>query len=219
MLEAVDRIERRLAVVERHLTNAQKLPGQQRELLGTAVMWLKSIWNILNNMDKSNGLIRRWFETVTKTSKDDPLLRFFKSVRDMDLKEGVDGIRGTSVRVRPGARVSSGPDGFTFCWSDINGEGRQITVGPPINMIGSFMGDPHGGGMGYDVRLDDGAITKQYIEVPLECAQVILYYPEAPLEHLGKPLSSKEADKLIGIYHQYWRNVLDSLRALTVQKN
>lgn len=194
--------------------NAQSLPGQQRELLGTAVISLKSIWNILNNMDKSELRIVSWFNAMTGTTQHDPLLRYFKTVRDMDLKEGVDGIRGVRVRARQGASVSVGPDGFTFRWPTPDGGTQQVLIERPANAISSIMGDGIGGGMGFEVRLPDGSIEMQYVRVPAGCAQVILYYPEAPLEHLGARLDSNEAEYLLGCYHAFWQNACKELRGL-----
>ena len=213
-LEILDRVERRLAVCGRHLANAQILPGQQRELLSAAVVSLKSIWNILNNMDKSDPRIATWFKAVSDTSKNDPLLRFFKSVRDMDMKEGVDGIRGMCVHARPGASVSAGPDGFTFRWSTPEVGAQQVLVASPPNVVGKFMGDPEGGGMGFDVRSPDGTLVKQYITVPSVCAQVSVFYPAAPLEHLCERLTTDEADVLVALYLAFWKDSCEELGCL-----
>lgn len=211
--EALDRVANCLLKCEHHLENAQRLPGQQRELLGTAVSSLKSTWNILNNMDKSTPAVAEWFRRLSETAKNDPLLSFFKDERDMIMKEGVDRIRGVHVRARPGASVAAGPDGFTFRWRTEQGV-QQMLVPRPTNAVNSFMGDSQGGGMGYIVELPDGTRTAEYVQVPLECAQVTLFYQKAPLEHLGKQLTTREADVLVGLYHAFWVRACQDLRSL-----
>lgn len=212
--EALKRVSKRLTACNNHLTNALLLPGQQRELLSTAVISLKSIWNIFNNMDRRDPQIASWFQDVTEHSKADPLLKFFKTVRDLDLKEGVDGIRGVSVSMRPGASFASSPDGFTFTWKEPDGNQQLVRVPRPPNAVSSFMGDPAGGGMGFMVRQPDGAIEKQYVVVPPACVQIDLFYPEAPMEHCGSVLHSNEASYLVSQYHSYWMRSCAKLRTL-----
>lgn len=202
--EALERAAKQLAVCGRHLANAQSLPGQQRELLNTAVIALRSIWHIFFNMDKSDPWVTAWFKELSVAVKSDSLLSFFRSERNMILKEGVDTIKGVCVRAKPGAMASAGPEGFTFRWSTTENGLQEILVPRPANAKSSFMGD-QSGGMGYFIELPDGTQVKQYVHVPLECAQVTLFYPEAPLEHLGKQLETREAKVLLALYHAYWQ--------------
>lgn len=216
--EALVRAERRLLECQRHLANAKTLPGQQRELLGAAVTSLKSIWNIFNKMDRSTPAVAEWFKSLSETAKNDPLLSFFKAERDMIMKEGVDRIRGVRVRARPGASAAAGPEGFTFRWRAQQGD-QQVLVPRPTNAVSSFMGDPQGGGMGYIVELPDGTRTTEYVQVPPECALVTLFYPAAPLVHLGKQLNTREADVLVAFYHAYWVQACGELRGILDQAN
>lgn len=209
--DALTRAEDRLAGCGRHLIDASRSLGQQRELLSTAVVLLRSIWNILNNMDKSDAGIATWFRRLSDTAKQDPLLNYFTVERSLFLKEGVDTIKGVRLHARPGARAEVGPEGFTFRWTTPVKGPQEVRVPRPANVRSSFMGD-QSGGMGYFIELPDGTLEKRYVQVPPECAQVTLFYPHAPLVHLGRQLYTREADVLIGLFHAFWVQACKELR-------
>lgn len=124
----------------------------------------------------------------------DPLMKYFYNIRSKILKEG-------NVNLGSYAHIKS----LQFP-QDIQKLGP-----PPPNAKSFFIGDQHGGS-GWIVQMQDGSTEKFYVDFPDDKAQVGLYLPDAPADHLGKTLNTKDIVSLGVHYFGYLEKLIQEAR-------
>lgn len=212
-LEVLRRASARLAQARDVLDKFGGTPGSQRNALGIAVDRLRSIWHIVNLLDASSSAEREWFGLKSQEMASDDLIRFFRMVRDKDLKEGDDRIGGVRVSPRAGAVWQSGPSGITGTLRLPDGTLKHVHYPSPHGTESKITGDSHGGAC-FVVRLEDGSLVRQYVAIPPEMLDVSLTYKSPPITHLGKPLEEERAKELVEIYYKYMAQTIEELRAI-----
>ena len=80
---------------------------------------------------------------------------------------------------------------------------------PPPNARSFFMGD-QSGGSGWEIELEDGSITKYYVELPKTIGEADVYLFNAPKSHLGKELSDTTIVNLSRLYMNYIRQLANA---------
>lgn len=158
----------------------------------------RSVTLVLQNMrtiDRAG--FDAWYAPYLKEMADDPLLQYFKNLRNEILKEGPPqmGTRGMSLG---------------HFDSDMM---REYEKHMPPGAEGFFVGDAWGG-TGWAVSLPDGTHQPYYVE-PLEGMGLKTWVnmPNAPTEHLGKPLPDQDVVTLCTAYVEYLTRVVEAAEA------
>ena len=100
--------------------------------------------------------------------KSDPLLLFFKDLRNILEKKG-------ELRLHAKTHLKH----FNFPQD-------SARFGPPPPYAKAFFMGDQLGGSGWEIQLPDGSVSKYYVELPIDIGEVSLHFPQTPIFHLGK---------------------------------
>jgi hypothetical protein len=129
----------------------------------------------------------------------DPLLKYFKKLRNDIEKRGREGTTHVTV-------VDS------FSTSDIPPPPSSDIPPPPSNAIGFFVGDQNGGN-GWEVQLEDGSIEKIYIALPEDKMRSWLAFEDLPSEHLEAPIEDGSLENVCRLYVRYLQRLVVAAEA------
>lgn len=182
-----------LAVAERGCADLRNADGDARMpgLMNVAVygrsmtLGVQRLRNIVDGFDD-------WY--AARMPADDPLLNYFKDMRNAVLKEVV--LPDTEAHVHIDHMVI--------------GRTPVIQGTPPVGAIGIFIGDAKTGNSGWIVRLPDGSEEKYYAALaPSFQGRVTLHLSNAPREHLGRPIADDQIETLATLYIAFLKKLVD----------
>ena len=160
--------------------------GPDRRLGGlrNLIVFGRAVTNVLQNLRSTEPAFEAWYEPYVKEMRDDPLLRYFYTLRSAILKQGQ--LRSSST-----LHIKS------FSTRDLQRLGP-----PPPGAKGFFMGD-QAGGSGWDVQPPDGSTEKLYVDLPGNVASTEVHLPDAPRKHRGLPIADTRIETLARLYFEY----------------
>jgi hypothetical protein len=145
---------------------------------------------VLQNLRNTEPEFDKWYSEYAQEMKSDPLLTYFKELRNILEKEGNLEL-STRIHLKK----------FVFS-RDLYRFGP-----PPANAKSMFIGDSLGGA-GWEVELPDGSIEKYYVNLPSDLGEVALHFPQGPKSHLGKEVPNESIEVLSGLYLNYLENLV-----------
>lgn len=165
-------------------------PDRERQVaaMHNVVMLGRTVTFTLQNMQHSAPGFSAWYGPWQAEMKEDPLLRYFKDLRNQIEKQG-----------REGASVSTHVHSFTV---------KDLPPAPP-NAVNFFMGDQNGGD-GWRVRAEDGRIEKIYVKLPQSMVTTVLGFDELPEKHLGRRIGDQTLKGVCRLYRGYLERIVTS---------
>lgn len=196
--EVLRRTRETLATAQRGLADVSgDDPGARASGLHNVAVFGRSVSLVLQNMrsvDREG--FNAWYRRYAAQMDGDPLMNYFRDLRNEILKEGPPATTG-SVQMP---------------YLDSAMVARLQQQAPPGTRA-TFIGDPLGGS-GFEVALPDGTIEKYYISLPEEWgAQVTWNLPEPPDQHLGQPIRDQSPAALCQLYLAYLSDLVASAEA------
>ena len=192
--EILKRCDETLAVAGFGLEDIRSSPERRLAGLRNLVVFGRAVTNGLQNLRSTEANFDDWYSPFQKEMENDPLMKYFYRLRTEILKEG---------NIRTG--IHTHIKGFQF-------PPNLEKVGPPPpNAKNFFIGDQLGGS-GWEVMMDDGSVKKYYVNLPGDIAQVEIHLPEAPNEHLGNKLNSKDIEYLGTLYLNYLKRLVEEAK-------
>lgn len=195
--EILARADEMLGIVRRGANDAvgnevdRRVPG----VLNVAVFG-RAVTNVLQNLRSCEPEFDEWYGEKVEEMSREPLLRYFYELRSDILKTAKESPTAVNAYIRkfsyPADMARFGP--------------------PPPGAKGFFIGDRYGG-TGWRVALPDGSEVPFYVNLPPDIGTVYLTLPGAPSTFLGKPLPSKSAGTLCGLYLWYLTKLVSDARA------
>ncbi len=160
-------------------------PERRLAAVHNVVVWGRAVTNVLQGLrglPNDEGKFDTWYAPWRKEMEDDELLRYFYELRTAMLKKG-------ETQTGPKLYVRS----FTY---------PDDLPPAPENARSFFMGDELGGA-GWEVELEDGTTSKQYVALPAEVATSWLTFEGLPSVHLGWPMKDDRVEYACGLYVRY----------------
>lgn len=157
-----------------------------------AVVFGRSVTFVLQNIRTFDDAgFNAWYAPHEQAMRDDPLLQYFKELRNQIDKEGppAQTVQGFYVK-------HLGPS-----------EMAEVQRHAPPGTKSIFFGDPQGRS-GYEVALSDGTVEKVYFKIPASVGYPIVGLPNLPDTHLGRAISDKSIRYLCGLYLDYMANLI-----------
>jgi hypothetical protein len=196
--EIVRRAEQTLRLAELGLADLRgQDPDRRIPGLSNVVVFGRAVTFVLQNLSGSIGAeFHEWYEPVKADLEADPLMVFWKHLRNEIEKHGRTPEMGRTITVQHGDFRDLSP----------------ILQDPPPGAEGFFMGDALGGS-GWKVRLPDGSEETYYVALPEQVQMTIdLFMPQAPAEHKGQPISDTSLAELAQLYIERLREVIQSAK-------
>jgi hypothetical protein len=127
-----------------------------------------------------------WYERQVDGMRDDPLLTYFRDLRNEILKEGGPALQSSlHIESLTGAEMAA------------------LTTNPPPGARAFFIGDSLGGS-GWEIELPDGTTEKYYVALPEELqVEMKLHFPNPPTEHQGNVITDTSLENLARLYIAY----------------
>lgn len=196
VLEVLDRVATTLETARYGLADLTSPdPGRQLSGLRNLVVFGRAVTNVLQNLRGVAPDFDAWYQPWVQEMRDDPLLRYFYTLRSEILKKG-------SLQTARSVYISS----FSLP-TDLRRFGP-----PPPGATGFFIGDANGG-TGWHVRLPDGTEEAYYVSLPADIGTISIVLSDPPSPHLGRPLPRLSADHLASLYCQYLERLTTEARA------
>jgi hypothetical protein len=137
-----------------------------------------------------------WYEQKQSAMRIDPLLVYFKDLRNQILKQG-------------GPTATSNTHIEHMNTDDL----APLMANRPPGAKGFFIGDQLGGS-GWEIELPDGATEKYYVDLPDSVkATTSLHFPDPPTEHLGAPIADTSLENLAQLYIAYLSSLVEEAEA------
>ena len=137
-----------------------------------------------------------WFAPYKQTLSTDPLLIYFRTLRNQVLKE-----------LPPPSTASTHVSYFDTAMLE------ELRSSAPSNARGFFIGDEVGGS-GWEIELPDGSVEKLYVALPANWAiSVQMRLPDAPAVHLGNAVVDTSLANLGRLYVRYLDGLVDAAEA------
>jgi hypothetical protein len=177
--------------VELALENFPDTPDRERQVaaMHNVVMTGRTVTFVLKNMQHVAPNFQAWYEPWETQMRQDPLLRYFKDLRNKIEKQGREGtVNKTHIH-------SFNPS-------------RDMPPAPP-GAISFFIGDQNGGN-GWEVQLEDGSVQKIYIELPERIGRSWFSFEGLPDEHLGSPIAVDTLEDVSRLYVDYLRRLVNA---------
>jgi hypothetical protein len=193
--EILKRCDETLATARFGLEDIKSSPERRLAGLRNLVVFGRAITNVLQNLRSTEPDFDKWYEPFQKEMENDPLMKYFYRLRSEILKQGNLGT-GSYAHIRA----------FHFP------QDLQKVGPPPPNAKSFFIGDQLGGS-GWEVIMDDGSVTKYYVDLPGEIGRAGLHLPEAPDEHLGDKLDNKDIEHLGALYLDYLKRLVEQAKS------
>ena len=162
--------------------------------LRNLVIFGRVVTFVLQNLRSTERKFDEWYINFQEEMKSDPLLLFFKELRNTLEKEG-------ALKLHVKIHIKH----FTFL-QDL------ARFGPPPPYAKSFFMGDQLGGSGWEIQLPDGSVSKYYVELPIDIGSVSLHFPETPISHLGEKIEDSSIESLSNAYLQYLRDLLKEAR-------
>jgi hypothetical protein len=183
-----------LATAQRGLSDLVGADPEQRPMgIYNVAVFGRSVTLVLQNLrtlDRQG--FNAWYAPFEAEMAKDPLLAFFKKLRNEILKEGPPTV-GTSMYIEH-------LDGRNMA---------RLTANPPPGARGFFIGDQLGGS-GWEVEMPDGSLAKYYVKLPSDIRiQMSLHLPDPPAEHVGKPVPDTSIETLSRLYVAYLSDLVE----------
>jgi hypothetical protein len=161
-------------------------------------VWTRAIPHILEGLRKIDaGRFDAWFAPYKADWTNEPLIGYFRDLRNDLLKEGRPPIGSPVVIINHAStgdmvrQLGSRPDGAT----------------------GVFVGDELGG-IGWEIELPDGTIERLYVTVPeadIHARVGVIDYPPPPNTFQGRDVKSLE--EALRLYIEYMGGMIASARS------
>jgi hypothetical protein len=177
--------------VELALENFPDTPDRERQVaaMHNVVMTGRTVTFVLKNMQHVAPNFQAWYKPWEDEMRQDPLLRYFKDLRNKIEKQGREGVVNKTY---------------------IHSLNSSRDMPPaPLGAIAFFMGDENGGN-GWEVRLEDGTIQKIYIELPERIGRSWFAFEGLPDEHLGSPITEDTLENVSRLYVDYLRRLVNA---------
>ena len=177
--------------VELALDNFPNAPDRERQVaaMHNVVRTGRSVTFVLQNMQNMAPGFHAWYMPWQEEMRKDPLLRYFKDLRNKIEKQGREGVVNIT-------HINS------FNTS------RDMPPAPP-GSVSFFIGDENGGN-GWEVQLEDGTTQKIYIELPESIGRSWFAFEDLPDEHLGSPIVEDTLEGVSRLYVQYLRRLVEA---------
>ena len=177
--------------VELALDNFPDTPDRERQVaaMHNVVMTGRSVTFVLMNMQHVAPSFHAWYKPWEDEMRQDPLLSYFKDLRNEIEKQGREGIVQQT---------------YIHSFNPL----RDMPPAPQ-GALKFFMGDENGGN-GWEVRLEDGSIQKIYIELPERIGRSWFGFEGLPDEHLGSPITEDTLENVSRLYVDYLRRLVNS---------
>jgi hypothetical protein len=78
----------------------------------------------------------------------------------------------------------------------------------PTNAEGYFIGDPFGG-CGYEIKLPDGTIQRNYVSFPTDSAILRSLLTDHTLTHKGQPIEDMSIENCCTLYYNALKDIVD----------
>ena len=192
--EILKRCDETLATAGFGLEDIKSSPERRLAGLRNLVVFGRAVTNVLQNLRSTQPDFDNWYSPFREEMENDPLMNYFYRLRSEILKQGNLGT-GSYAHIKS----------FQFP-QDLKKLGP-----PPPNAKSFFFGDQLGGS-GWEVIMDDGSVTKYYVDLPGEIGRVGLLLPEAPDEHLGNKLENKDIEYLGTLYLDYLKRLVQEAK-------
>jgi hypothetical protein len=155
-----------LNTAKRGLADMKAGPERHNSGLRNAVVFGRTVTFVLQNLSSRDEKFDAWYQPHVAQMRSDPLMQYFKDLRNRIEKQGDDR-----------ARVAGGV--IKFSSSDL----EKLGSGPP-GAKGFFIGDK-AGGSSWRVEVEPGVFEPFYVTLPAGIANVWVVLEGAPKE-LGK---------------------------------
>jgi hypothetical protein len=192
--EILKRCDETLATARFGLEDIKSSPERRLAGLRNLVVFGRAITNVLQNLRSTEPDFNEWYKPFQEEMENDPLMKYFYRLRSEILKQGNLGT-GSYAHIR------------TFHFP----QDLQKVGPPPPNAKSFFIGDQLGGS-GWEVLMDDGSVTKYYVNLSGEIGRTGLHLLEAPDEHLGNKLYNKDIEYIGGLYLDYLKRLVDQAK-------
>ena len=117
---------------------------------------------VLQNLRSTESKFDEWYFKYREEMKSDPLLVYFRDLRNELEKEG-------SLNLSVKTQIKH-----------FNLQQDLVRFGPPPPNAKSFFIGDNLGGIGWEVQLPDGSIEKYYVNLPSDIGSVSLHFPKSP---------------------------------------
>lgn len=153
--------------------------------LRNLVVFGRAVTFVLQNLRSTEPEFEEWYTNYKEQMNSDPLMVYFKNVRNELEKKGVLRL---SVR--------------TYLKSFNYPQDMARFGPPPPNAKSFFIGDQLGGS-GWEIMLPDGSTGKYYVNLPSDIGTVSLHFPKSPDSHLGKRIVDNSIETMSRAYLAY----------------
>ena len=153
------------------------------------VMTGRTVTFVLKNMQHVAPNFQTWYKPWEDEMRQDPLLRYFKDLRNKIEKQGREGA-------------------VNNLYINFFNTSRDVPPAPP-GATSFFMGDENGGS-GWEVRLEDGSIQKIYIELPERMGRTWFSFEGLPDEHLGSSITDDTLENVSRLYVNYLQRLVSA---------
>jgi hypothetical protein len=177
--------------VELALDSFPKTPDRERQVaaMHNVVMTGRAVTFVLQNMQHVAPNFHSWYKPWQDEMRKDPLLWYFKDLRNEIEKQGREGVVNiTHINSFDGS--------------------RDMPPAPP-GAVGFFMGDENGGN-GWEVQLEDGTTQKIYIELPESIGRSWFAFEGLPDEHLDSPITEDTLESVSQLYVNYLQRLVNA---------
>ena len=165
-LLVLGRARQALNTAKRGLEDMKSGPERHNSGLRNLVVFGRSVTFVLQNISSRDERFDAWYQPRVAQMQADPLMQYFKDLRNRIEKQGDD-------------RAQSAGHVVSFSSRDL----AKLGPGPPGNK-GFFIGD-RSGGSGWKVEVEPGVVEPFYITLPPGIAKTWVVLDGAP-EGLGR---------------------------------
>jgi hypothetical protein len=192
--EILRRASETLNTARAGLNDLREDPERRLAGLSNTVVFGRAVTNVLENLRSIEPTFDSWYQQVSRDLADDPLMKFFYSLRSQILKRG-------DMGVAPYVHIKA------FSSADLPKFGP-----PPANARGFFMGDQLGG-VGWEVETSPGVTERYYVDLPADIGTAGLYFRDAPVGVSSSERHSADIVPLCERYLDRMQSVLNDARA------
>lgn len=172
----------------------EKNPKKRMAHLVNFINNSRSVTFALQKIENKVVGFKDWYKKYQDQMKADPLMKFFKDLRDDIVHEGKLDVSG-SMHIKQ----LSFPKDLTLL-------GKQ-----PQNATGYFFGDNIGGN-GWEIQMPDGSIKKQYVDIETDNISFTSTFQNAPIVHLNNQITDNSIENLCDLYIKYLDNLIESAK-------
>jgi hypothetical protein len=177
--------------IELYLEGFPTTPDRRRTVaaMHNIVVTGRMVTFVLQNLRSKVQDFDVWYKPWEDEMREDPLLQYFKGLRNNIEKQGREGV------------VS-----HTY----INSFNSTCDMPPtPPGAVAFFIGDENGGS-GWKVQLEDGSTQKIYIELPERIGCSWFSFEDLPHEHLGSQIAEDTLEGVSRLYVQYLQRLVEA---------